>query len=162
MTGRLLAVLSVSLLASCATVGERLNSINPLNFLGDRNEAPQTQQEDTAETFPDPQDGKTDIARVTRARLDYTPSGVIVRANGEAPSLGYHSTSLRPLNFGQPDGNGALWYEFRATPPAIPRQSGSEFARTLSVADFIPNSRLKNVQSVTITGAQNEVTIRLR
>jgi len=162
MTGRYVAILSLSLLASCGTLGERLGGFNPFSFIGGSDEVPEEAEERAGFVIPQIDDGKSDIPVVTSARLEYTPSGVIVRANGEAPSLGYHSASLRPMNFGKPDGNGAIWYQFRVVPPAIKQQSGSSFARTLSVGNFIPNSRLRTVQSVTITGAQNDVTIRLR
>jgi|GEM_PF-3008741 len=164
MTGRYCAFLALLLLASCGNLGDRLDALNPLNLFGD--DAP-VEGSDTADTagqveIAQPDDGRIEIPRVMNVRLDYTSSGVIVRADGEAPSLGFHSADLSPLNFGQPDGNGAIWYAFRATPPAIAQPGGDAFLRTLSVANFIPNSRLRNVQSVTITGAENDVTIRLR
>jgi len=160
MTGRYIAILSLTLLTSCGTVGERLSALNPLNLLSSNQAEP---VEDTpAFEITRPDDGKTDIPRVTSARLEYTASGVIVRADGEAPTVGYHSASLRPLNFGQPDGNGAIWYEFRAIAPDVTQPTGRPFLRTLSVADFIPNSRLREIQSVTITGLENDVTVRLR
>jgi hypothetical protein len=149
------------MLSSCGSLGDRLSALNPLNLLGG-SEPVEAAAEDQGTPIVRPDDGQSDIPRIVNARLEYTPSGVIVRANGEAPSLGYHSARLRPLNFGQPDGNGAIWYEFRATAPASAQTGGTPYLRSLSVATFIPNSRLRAVQSVTVTGTENDVTIRLR
>lgn len=162
MTGRYLAVLAICALSSCAGTSDTFQRLNPLNLLNsdDAAEAASQTGEPQTPVAKVVDDGKVDVTRVTRARLDFTPSGVIVRADGEVPGLGYHSTRLRPLNFGQPDGNGTIWYEFRVTPPVgATAQGGSQ---TLSVGTFIPNSRLRSVSSVAITGAQNDVTIRLR
>ena len=164
MTGRYLAILSMGLLTSCSTFGDRLNALNPMNLF-DNNEVVEAAEPSGASDqieIARPDDGKIDIPRVMNARLEYTTSGVIVRANGEAASLGYHSASLRPLNFGRPDGNGTIWYEFRAMPPKSAQPVGDAFLRTLSVASFIPNSQLGAIEAVTITGTENDVTIRLR
>ena len=160
MTGRYVTLLSLMLLASCDTP----SALNALNLLGSSQKPAAAEEpgEQVAFVIPQADDGRIDITTVTNARLEYTPSGVIVRANGEPTTLGYHSAYLRPMNFGEPDGNGAIWYQFRAMPPAFEQPVGTEFTRSLSVANFIPNSRLQAVQSVTITGAQNDVTIRLR
>ncbi len=168
MIARLVLILSLSCLASCASIGATLSALNPLNLLGD--DTTETEAVDAAdgaegETFvevPRAEDGKTDIDTVTSARLDYTPSGVIVRAEGLVPTLGYHSASLRPLYFGAPDANGTLWYEFRVLPPSDPQPEGNEFTRSLTVGHFIPNSRLKSVRAITVTAARNDVSIRLR
>lgn len=164
MAFRLFAILGLFFLASCDGLNETASKLNPLNLFGSPEPEAEGAETGGVDAFEleQPDDGKTDIQRILSARLEYTPSGVIVRANGEAPTIGYHSASLRPVNFGKPDATGAVRYEFRVLPPRSSQPEGSALARSISVGSFIPNSRLRQISTVTVSGAENEITIRLR
>ena len=57
--------------------------------------------------------------------------GVILRAEGEAPSWGYYSAALRPLGDGSPDAAGVLSFELVATPPQPSEPVGAARSRQL-------------------------------
>lgn len=159
MTRLVLSIACLYALSSCGPVSNTLEKLNP--FSSPEEIPPEASQEDPdafART-PAMEDGKISVDRVENARLDYTASGAIVRAEGLLSRQGHHSATLRPLNFGLPDGNGVIWYEFRVSPPQGPSATSLQ---TVSVGGFIPNARLRNALGVTIAGAQNDVTIRIR
>ena len=102
------------------------------------------------------------VPEVTRAWLDYSPRGVIVRADAVMPTLGYHSMRLHAPQGGRADATGDVHFEFYAIPPGTAPDGGTANARMVSAGAFIPNERLLTVNSVTVSGAGNARTIRLR
>lgn len=111
---------------------------------------------------PAPAAPYTQVPEVTRAWLDYSPRGVIVRADAVLPTLGFHSMRLHAPQGGRADANGDVHFEFYAIPPSSAPEGGTANARTVSAGAFIPNERLLTINSVTVSGAGNARTIRLR
>lgn len=164
MTLRVFGIIGLLVLLSCSGPDGSSSRFNPLNLFGEPDQG--TAQTDNAATettaVAEPKDGKTNIARIVAARLEYTQSGVIVRANGDPATLGYHSADLTPVNFGAADASGTVEFLFRVMKPVGERAAGTKLTREISVGTFIPNARLRRISAVTITGAENEITIRLR
>lgn len=96
------------------------------------------------------------------ARAERGLRGYIVRVEAVAPTQGYHSAELVPLNGGQPDQNGVLPYELRARPPSTPQATGPEQTRELRAAVFVPTRALRNMNAVHITSATSAQTLPLR
>lgn len=153
-------VLALSL-SACGGLGEgTLQNLNPTNLFGGTETEEQTDTQTTI-TRKESADGKADVAEVANVRLDYTPSGAILHAQGITTMNGYHSGSLRALNFGEADAAGIVTYAFRAIPPSDISANRST-SMTLSAGTFIPNSQLRRINAVTVTGAQNAITVRIR
>lgn len=102
------------------------------------------------------------IADIERLWLDYSPRGIIVRADVVTDGLGYYAPVLFAPQKGRADANGNVRFEFFAIPPETLVPNPSARARTLSAAAFLPNARLGAVKSVTVAGAGNERVVRLR
>lgn len=158
MIARILALSLIASLASCGGVGSAsVGSLNPFTWFGSTSSS-------SSEPVPVParqvrDDGRATVARILTARLDYTPQGIIVRADAQVPSQGFHSARLRPVNFGVPSEFGDLAFDFRAVAPeGVSSSTGS----SLNAGTFVSSSRLVAVRSVTVRGSENAVTIRVR
>lgn len=93
------------------------------------------------------------------ATLDRALHGVIIRADGEAPTQGYYSAALVPLNNGAPDASGLVTFEFMAVPPREAQAIGPARSRQITAAVFLPTLALKNIRGFRVTGAGTVHTI---
>ena len=112
-----------------------------------------------ARALPPEYQPMTDVERVW---VDFTPRGLIVRADAIAGALGTHSMVLHSANQARPDADGDVLYQIFAVPAAAPAGDASQSARRLSAGAFLPNARLGDIRSVTVAGTGNSRTIRLR
>ena len=85
--------------------------------------------------------------------------GVIVRVDAVAPTQGYYSATLVPLNAGVPDQAGIVTFQLVATPPAAGQAVGPERTRTMSAATFLPTLSLKNVRAIRVAGGSTVTTL---
>jgi hypothetical protein len=93
------------------------------------------------------------------AVLERALHGVIVRVETEAPTQGYYSAALEPLNDGLPDAAGIVTFQFVATPPSSPQPIGPARTRVMSAAVFMPTLALKNVRAIRVAGVGTAVTL---
>lgn len=89
-------------------------------------------------------------------------NGVILRAEGQAPTQGYHSAELRPLGAGAPDAAGIASFELVAVPPAEPQAAGPERTRRLDAAVFLPDRAWGDARAIRVSGAGTVETLSLR
>lgn len=154
------ALVSLSVLSSCGGVGSAsVGSLNPFSWFGSSSAS------STPDAIPARQvrdDGRATVSQVLSAQLDYAPQGIIVRAEALVPAIGYHSATLRPVNFGELSENGNLAYEFRAIAPDLLSPTSGAASASLTAGAFVGASRLQSVNSITVLGVGNEVTVRLR
>ena len=93
------------------------------------------------------------------ATLEPALHGVLIRVEAEAPTQGYYSARLEPLNDGRPDQAGIVTFQLLATPPASPGAIGPARTRAMSAAVFMPTLALKNIRAFRVAGGGNVVTL---
>jgi hypothetical protein len=154
---RVRPVLTVTICAALAGCGDASSSnLNPFNWFGGGSET-------VAAVAPDgaPVDPRPLIAQVTAAVAERVPGGVIVRATGVPPTMGYWSADLVPVDRDlRPDENGVLTLEFRAFPPVTAQPAGSPAARQIVAGFFLSDQTLEGVRSVAVRGETNTRSLR--
>lgn len=154
------AVLAVS---GCGGAGSlSLSNLNPFNWGGDAGDVQAERIAAARSVVADTDDGRAVMPDVSFVGLDRTPTGVILRASGLAPAVGFHSAGLRPVRGGRPDEAGVARYELVALPPEANFGTGSDFARQLNVATYVPDQRLRGVRQIVVSAASGERAIRVR
>ena len=93
------------------------------------------------------------------AVLEPALHGVIVRVETEAPTQGYYSAALVPLNDARPDAAGIVTFQLVATPPSAPQAIGPARTRAMSAGVFMPTLGLKNVRAIRVAGVGTAVTL---
>lgn len=93
------------------------------------------------------------------AVLEPALHGVIVRVATEAPTQGYYSATLVPLNDARPDQAGIVTFQLVATPPSEPQAIGPARTRQLSAGAFMPTLAMKNVRAIRVAGVGSAVTL---
>jgi hypothetical protein len=94
-----------------------------------------------------------------RAEAERGLHGVIVRAEGIAPTQGYWGAELRPA--AGPDAAGVLGFQLVAVPPPAPEAVGPERTRVLTAGVFLPNLALEDLSAVRVAGAAGVRTLPL-
>lgn len=93
------------------------------------------------------------------AVLEPALNGVILRVTATAPTWGYHTAFLRPLNNGEPDAAGLMTYELVAIPPIAAEQAGPPRSRQMSAGIFVPNLAMKKISGFRVTGGGKVQTL---
>lgn len=158
------------LLAGCG--GWRDSGLNPGNWFGkSRSERTQAAAEanpllpkTTKSIFakPDPEDLSVPIAQVTLLRVEPTPSGAIIYAEGVANRQGPYQVELRPVTTPEEEAEGVLSLSFRVVYPRRPTGMGSEFSRTVHAAHSLTKAELSGIRSVRVIGQDNVQVTRRR
>ena len=159
-----IGMLEIVALSGCGGVGSMsVGSLNPFSW--GKSDVQADQQERIAAartTLASFDDGRPLMPSVDFVSADRSPMGVILRASGQSPSLGYHSAGLRPLLSTRPDEDGVLLFELVAFPPEASPGPGTAATRQIEVATYLPNSRLRGVRSIVVVSAGGERSVRLR
>ncbi len=100
-----------------------------------------------------------EVLRYDSAVVEPALYGVIVRATATAPTWGWHTAFLRPLNDGEPDAAGIMTYEFVAIPPSGTEETGTVRSRKLSAGLYVPNLAMKKISGFRITGGGRVETL---
>jgi hypothetical protein len=155
MRGRpILTCALCGLLAGCGNFNA--SSLNPFNWFGGGSEA-----ETVLATDGLPADPRPLIDQVSDVVLDRAPGGVIVRATGLPPTLGYWNAALVPADRElRPDENGDIAIDFRALPPVPAQPAGSPSARQIVTGYFLSEQTLRGVRSVTVRAERNARSVR--
>ncbi|MDB6453499.1 hypothetical protein [Falsirhodobacter sp. 20TX0035] len=147
MTRPLLAALILTTaLAGCG-------GLNPGRWLNSGGNSPTPEGMGTAKVA---EDTRVLIQQVTSVEVDRTPDGAIVRAAGQAPTLGWYSPAL----VAQPVENGTLTLEFRVNAPKDPQPAGTPVTRTILAATALTNETLAGVNRIVVRGATNALSSR--
>lgn len=154
---RKLAILgaSIGLLAGCSS-DWRESRFNPTAWFS-ANDRPETLVPIEEELVVDQ---RPLVPQVTSLNIDETPGGVIVRATGLPPTVGYWQGGLV---LEQRDGrpvDGMLSFVFRAAPPLVTTGPGGTRNRELTVARFISNQQLQGVNTIRVVGERNALSAR--
>ena len=132
MRARFIILASLAALAGC--------TVELPGFLGREGSGTGSYQLNDDEPAPDPVAVPLRTAEAERALY-----GVIVRAQGVAPTQGYYGAQLAPTAAG-PDAAGILGFELIAIPPSLPEAVGPERTRLLDAAVFLPNLALRDLR----------------
>jgi hypothetical protein len=154
---RVRPVLTLTLCAALAGCGDSGSSnLNPFNWFGGGSEA-----EITVTPEGVPIDPRPLIDQVTNVVVERVPGGVIVRATGVPPTLGYWSADLVPADPDlRPDENGVVTLDFRALPPVTPQPAGSPSARQIVTGVFLSEQTLRGVRSIAVLAERNTRSVR--
>ncbi len=134
----------------CARIAE--SRLNPLNLFkgngtvqrdADGNVPPLVTQQELAR----PIDRRTLIATVDVVEVDRMPSGVVVRATGQAAGQGFYNAQLVPVS----NADGVLRMEFRVQPPAT-QVAGR--VQQITAARVVDASDLRGITQIVVQGAQ--------
>jgi hypothetical protein len=143
----LLVVLTLTLtLAACGSIRE--SRLNPFNWFGrSQAAAPATLAQPGAAVDTTPL-----VAQVVSMSVEPLAGGAIVRATGLSPTQGYWAGELvpRPL-----DENGRLVFDFRLAPPPEPKRVSTEFSRQVSVAAYLSDIKLSEINEIVVQGQLN-------
>ena len=155
MRGRTILTCALcGLLAGCGN--NSASAFNPFNWFGGGDEADLILAPDGL-----PGDPRPLIAEVTGVVLERTPGGVILRATGLPPTLGFWNAALVPARGNvRPDENGVLTLDFRALPPPTPQPTGAPASRQIVTAFFLPPQTLRDVRVITVRGERNARDVR--
>ncbi|WP_112323816.1 hypothetical protein [Oceanibium sediminis] len=99
------------------------------------------------------------VAQLESVTPESALRGVILKATGIAPSVGYYNAQLVPVNGGLPDERGIATYDFRVTPPEV-SSGGPVQARRLIAATFIHDDDLAGIRGFRVRSAGNTVDLR--
>ncbi len=111
---------------------------------------------------PAPEDRSVPIARVTVLRVEPTPSGAIVYAEGVAERQGPYQTELRPIPPAEGDRKNTLSLSFRVVYPVNPTDVGNERSRTVHEALTLSRKELAGIRTIRVTGQENTLQTRRR
>ena len=111
------------------------------------------------EGYAEDRDFREAIAQVTSLRIEQTPSGVIVHAEGLPPRQGFWDAELVPENDGAPE-DGVVTYMFRITPSRAGTRASTPHSRRVHVAAFLSNIALTGVSQIRVQGAGNSMVAR--
>ncbi len=148
-------LLCLGLLSGCDT----LRSLNP--FGGGNTRAVYERGSDGELVIAEPpvRDGSIPAPAIRSHRIDRSRQGVILVVETVAQTQGYYGAKLYRRNFGEPDANGVLSYEFRVKPPEGPATPGPERTRILQAADFISEGELRSITRIVIRSAGQDLIL---
>lgn len=154
-TSRIVLCLTVLVLAAgCARVSE--SRLNPMNWFG----GARNQQVAGGALVPPgygTNDARPYVAQVTALTIERTTSGAIIHATGITPTVGYWDAELIETPATEP---GVVTYQFRMSPPYLPRELGTPEQRTVHVAATLSNLALETVRTVRVQSATNTMSVR--
>ena len=141
-------------LAGCGNLGA--SNLNPFNWFGGG-----SGEDVVAAPGELPFDPRPLIDQVTNVVIDSAPGGIIVRATGLPPTLGYWRAALVPPGReAAPDENGELSLDFRALPPPTAQPPGSAATRQIVTGYFLSDQTLVGVRTITVAGERNSRSVR--
>jgi hypothetical protein len=142
--------------ALCGLLAGCESSYNPVNWFGGGDEAEIALAADGLPVNP-----QNLIDQVTGVVLERAPGGVILRATGLPPTMGFWNAALVPVDPDlRPDENGVLALDFRALPPPTPQPAGAPAAREIVAGYFLTEQTLRGVRTVSVRGERNARDIR--
>ena len=149
-------VFLVGVLTGCSTIG----SLNP--FGQSERGLPIVRGEGGDITIVEREinDGSELVPSISDSRLDRERKGAILVVEAILPIQGYYDGRLYRRNFGEPDENGILFYEFRAKAPPAGTSTGPQITRIVQAADFITTGELRDVVEIRIKTASGIVRLR--
>lgn len=156
MTARKFIALGLVLALTACSNGVNLNPMTWFNVFSN-DEGLVAIQPDGG--WPADTDYRIAVSQVTALKIERTTAGAIIHATGLPPRLGYWDAELVAENNGEPEG-GVLTYVFRISEPRWNQGQGSQYQRTVEVAQFLSNAELKNIRAIKVLGERNSMTAR--
>jgi hypothetical protein len=153
---RFLCVAAPLALAACDSLG----SLNPFGQTEDPLYMTRVEGDEVVRVEAPIQDGSVLAPTIRAHRTDDSQDGTILVVEAVAPVQGYYDAHLYRRNFGEPDANGVLRYEFRVKPPPIPTPQGAEKTRIIEAADFISEGELAVIREIRIRTATQELVLK--
>ncbi len=153
---RLLAVSALCLGLTACSSGTNLNPLSWFQSSGPKDVALIPE-----DGFLDEQDQRLLVSQVVEMQVLRASGGVIIRAKGLPPRLGYWDAELVSDNLETPE-KGVLTYEFRISEPAYHTDAGRAKQREVFVGHFVSDAKLRNVTSIKVMGSANSRTSRVK
>lgn len=154
MIFRIISVLTLGLaLSGCG-------SVNPLNWFGPK--------DDVELVVLEPEEGwnaleaadyRGPVAQVTSLKIERASAGVLIRAVGLPPKLGYWDAELVAENGGEPV-KGVMTYTFKIAPPPWRTSNARPAQREVTVAKYVSDITLADVRTIRVVGAKNSLSAR--
>lgn len=141
-------------LSACGNGG---SSLNPLTWF--QSSGPEKVALIPEGGFEDRSDQRFLVAQVTSLTSMKTPNGIILKATGLPPRLGYWDASMVPLNGGDPV-DGVLTFEFRISEPQYRTNDGAPQQREIYVGKFLSERALREVKTLRVVAAGNTRSLR--
>lgn len=107
-------------------------------------------------------DNSVTVAAVTEMRIDPTSIGAIILVTGISNRQGAFDAELRLDPEDEGTTSDVLSYTFRVVYPSFQTTVGSEFSRTIRVAQSVTHQDLRGVRLIRVKAAQNTVESRRR
>ena len=149
-----LTLMLCTALAGCGDVGS--SNLNPFNWFGGGSDV-----EIAVTPEGVPIDPRPLIDQVVDVAAERVPGGIIVRATGLPPTLGYWSADLVPADPDlRPDENGVVTLDFRALPPVVAQPPGSPSSRQIVTGYFLSEQTLRGVRAVAVRAERTTRSFR--
>ena len=151
------AIATTTLLVALSGCSGGGASLNPLDWFGPKSDVELVVVEPEEGWDYSARDYRGPIQQVTRLVVERASGGVIIRAEGVPPSLGYWEADLDPENGENPD-NGVMTYTFNVAPPPWNEPQGTVYSRTITVAHYVSDRTLGDTRTIRVVGATNSLT----
>jgi hypothetical protein len=102
-------------------------------------------------------DGTVLVPGVQNVSADRSRQGVILRAEGIAPTQGFYSPEL--VSTGVPGGDGIEVVQLRALPPVEAQPVGAQRTRILAVGRFYTNREMEGIRGFRVMAGQNALSV---
>jgi hypothetical protein len=122
------------------------------------NAEPPTTLEPEDGYLPEFVDSRPLVAELTNLRIEPTPGGVIVLADGLPPFQEYWQPDLVPAPGEAPAGT--LVFDFRLREPVDTALRGPASARTVHAAAYVTTPALAGIRTITVRSASNSLSRR--
>ncbi|MDO5703473.1 MAG: hypothetical protein Q4G49_00120 [Paracoccus sp. (in: a-proteobacteria)] len=156
------------LVAGCGRLGDSAGALNPTRWFGGGGSSARTTTLEPDGGYRSTAPARPGIAQVTGASWQPTSEGRLLIATGMALTKGYWRVALvaetpDPTGRLRPDTDGVLRLRMVAEPPATgdpaAQMPANPAVDTITTAVAIPNATLARLRQVTISGANNAVTL---
>jgi len=97
------------------------------------------------------------IEKLETVKLKFIPEGAILEVTGLPISEGYWDAKLVEI---KSNDNSKIIYEFRANPPSLVHNKGTEKSRKLIIVEIVTAKRLKKIKLITVIGKKNIISIK--
>ncbi|MBT2132182.1 hypothetical protein [Aliiroseovarius lamellibrachiae] len=152
-------ILAVSAMCLGLTACGGGTNLNPLSWF--QRSGPKDVALIPAGGFLDAQDQRLLVAEVVEMKVLQASGGVIIRAKGLPPRLGYWDAELVSNSLETPE-KGVLTYEFRISEPPYHTNTGRAKQREVFVGHFVSNAKLRNATSIRVLGTGNSRSMRVK
>jgi hypothetical protein len=153
MTVRIIVL--IAMLTGLGACGGGLSDLNPLKWFRGSDEVAIVPEGGFLEDL----DGRILVSQVTSMKVEKVNGGALIRVTGLPPRQGYWDAELVAQNDEKPE-DGVLTYHFRIAEPWGATNAGTSYARTVHVAHFVSDFKLRDVRRIQVVAENNSRVAR--